>query len=146
MKNPPPVAREVFAQTFAILLKHDMAMIPICFLMVQIRFHRFIRRGVFEEKNLFFILLAWPYLVILDTIYSRKAARLGVSQEKFIGDEAARIEQCRKEIRQREIQYMCHFADVFPGATIHDFENAKRIRFLLPAFVAQWISNRIFGE
>lgn len=47
-------------------------------------------------------------------------------------------------MRQLDIKTMREFADVFPGATIHDYENAKRIRFLLLELAWQKLHKLIF--
>ena len=145
-----------WVKIFLYLLKMDVLSVPnltkIGFASFKLMVRETIYKKVYQESNIFFIILFLPLLFIDRAITKIKALRRGLTLPQFLEEEVNKItaetELLKIQNSQKLAENMNCFASIFPGATIHHFNDFVEItnkKFLSIIFLRNSLWQLILG-
>lgn len=102
-------------------------------------------RKIYEEKNLFFVIIFFPSIILRRWENQRIADSLGVTLEQLYEEQISKIvaenELRRQDIQKLKLKNMKDLAGLFSGATIHDYNFLEKQPILSFRFVLTGVRN-----
>lgn len=139
----------MWIKTFLFFVKIDVKSFPnrigIEFSKLNLWYKKTRYRKIYEEKNLFFIIIFLPSLIFSRWKNQSVANLLGVTLEQLYEEQANKIisenELGRQNIQKLKLKNMKDLADIVPGATIHDYNFLEKQPILSFRFVITEVRN-----